>query len=471
MWKEECGVFGAFGCKDAATLCFFGLYALQHRGQEGAGIVSYDKKKFYVVKNKGLVSEVFNEENLKYLKGKTAIGHVRYSTTGSHDINNIQPIYAKTSFGKIAIAHNGNLTNALTLYKELEELGALFQSTIDSETILHLVSRSKGKTVVERFQQSLLKCDGAYSLTVMGDDFLMGVRDPYGFRPLALAKLGSGYILSSETCGFDLIGAKYIRDIEPGEIVYIDKEGVQSHRIPKTVVPKQCIFEHIYFARPDSYVFGESVHEVRKALGRRLAQENPIEADIVIAVPDSGNSAALGFSEESGIPFEIGITRNHYIGRTFIQPEQKIRDLNVKIKLNPIRASLEGKRVVVIDDSLVRGTTSKQRVAAIRKAGAKEVHLLISSPPIKAPCHFGIDTPDKSKLIAANKTLEEVRQYVTADSLAYISEKGLLETMKAFPSTHYCTACFNGNYPLKVKNKGKLTVESQKRIKLYERKR
>ncbi|MDC0036617.1 amidophosphoribosyltransferase [bacterium] len=469
-FKDECGVFGVFGCKDAASLCYLGLYALQHRGEESAGIVSYDTKNFYVVKNDGHVSDVFNKENLRHLKGKLAIGHVRYSTTGSGDLNNIQPFYSKTSFGKIAIAHNGNITNALHLYKQLEAKGALFQSTVDSETIMHLVSRSTGKTVIERFQNTLSQCEGAYSLAIMGDDFLMAARDPHGFRPLIIGKLGTGYVISSETCALDLIGAEYIQEVNPGEIVFIDKHGLQSAKIPNKIkAPKFCIFEHIYFARPDSVVFGENVHQVRKELGAQLAREYHVDADLVMAIPDSGYSAALGYAHESGLPFEMGMTRNHYIGRTFIQPEQKIRDLNVKIKLNPIRSVLKGKRVVVIDDSIVRGTTAKRRVAAIRKAGAKEVHMRISAPPVTDPCHFGIDTPTKNKLIASKKSVQDICDYIGADSLGYLSHEGLLNVITAHQKTHYCTACFTGKYPIKIKNKGKHTVESHKKIKLHRR--
>ena len=421
--KEECGVFGVYGCKDAAKLCYLGLYALQHRGQESAGIVSLDGKNFYVVKEEGLVSEVFNTTNLAYLKGINAIGHVRYSTTGSNDINNIQPLYSKTAHGKLAIAHNGNLTNAFSIYKGLETEGALFQSTVDSEIILHLISRAKGDGMVDYFQDTLKKIEGAYSLVAMGESCMIGARDPFGFRPLVIGKLGTGYILASETCALDLIDASYVREVNPGEIVMIDDAGIHSYSIPVKATPKQCIFEHIYFARPDSIIFSDTVHEIRKEFGRQLAREHPVEADIVMAIPDSGNSAALGYAEESGIPFDIGMTRNHYVGRTFIQPDQKIRDFGVKVKLNPIRSALKGKRVVVIDDSLVRGTTSKRRVSAILDAGAKEVHVRISSPPIRNTCHFGIDTPKRQKLIASRKNVHEIMEFIRADSLGFLSIK------------------------------------------------
>lgn len=467
--KEECGVFGVFGCKDAAKLCYLGLYALQHRGQEAAGIVSYSANSYYVVKDEGLVSEVFNPENIAYMKGKLAIGHVRYSTTGSNSINNIQPLYSKTARGKLAIAHNGNLTNAFSIYKQLEKQGALFQSTVDSEIILHLISRSKGETIIDCFKDTLSKLEGAYSLVAMGENYLVAARDPNGFRPLVIGKLGDGYVFSSETCALDLIGAEYIREVEPGEIVYVTQGKLESFRIPLVVKPSLCIFEHIYFARPDSIVFSETVHDVRKRYGAMLAREYPIDADLVMSIPDSGNSAALGYSEESKIPYEIGMTRNHYVGRTFIQPSQQIRDFGVKVKLNPIKSVLKGKRVVVVDDSLVRGTTSKRRVSAIRDAGAKEVHLRISSPPIQYPCHFGIDTPSRSKLIAARKSIEEIMKYVGADSLGYLSTEGMLSCMYETKSAHFCTGCFDGKYPVKVKDKGKNKFEGRK-IKLYAQK-
>lgn len=466
-WKEECGVFGVYGCKDAATLCYLGLYALQHRGQESAGIVSYDKKNFYVVKEEGLVSDVFDPENLGYLKGKSAIGHVRYSTTGSNNINNIQPLYSKTGKGKLAVAHNGNLTNAFSIYKKLEQEGALFQSTVDSEIILHLFSRSSSKDPVENFKETLQQIEGAFSLVAMGENYMVAARDPQGFRPLVLGTLGDGVVAASETCALDLIGAKYLREVEPGEIVYITDKGMESHFVPKKIKPSLCVFEHVYFARPDSIVFGETVHDVRKEFGRQLAREYPVDADLVMSIPDSGNSAALGYAEESGIPFDFGMTRNHYVGRTFIQPEQKIRDFSVKVKLNPIRNIIEGKRVIVVDDSLVRGTTSKRRVSAIRDAGAKEVHLRISAPPIRFPCHFGIDTPKASKLIANSKTVKEIMEHVGADSLGFLSQKGMLDAAQVVDNKNFCAACFDGKYPISIRNKGKHSFDSQRKIKLY----
>jgi amidophosphoribosyltransferase len=464
-FRDECGVFGVWGCEDAAKLCYLGLYSLQHRGQESAGIVTADKTHFHVVKNMGLVSEIFNPENLEHLKGASAIGHVRYSTTGSSNFNNIQPLYSKTSKGKIAIGHNGNLTNAVTLYKELKSQGALFQSTVDTEVILHLIAQSKKTSLLDVCLDVLPKIEGAYSLVILGEKGLVAARDPNGFRPLVLGKLGDGYVVASETCAFDLMGASLIREIEPGECILIDKSGIRSEKMDKAVKKSFCIFEHVYFARPDSVVFGDLVHKIRKEYGRALAREFPIEADLVMAIPDSGNSAALGYAEESGIPFEFGMTRNHYVGRTFIQPSQKIRDFSVKVKLNPIREILKGKRVIVIDDSLVRGTTSRQRVSAIRQAGAKEVHLRISSPPITHPCHFGIDTPKQDKLIAAQKNLEEIRRYVDADTLGYLSLEGMLACMQHHAPKDFCTGCFTGHYPVKVRNKGKFAME--RKIKLY----
>jgi len=463
---EECGVFGVFNAKDAGKLCFLGLYSLQHRGQESAGIVSWDGHHLCVVKDEGLVSDVFNPTNIAHLKGTSAIGHVRYSTTGSNNPNNIQPLYAKTNHGNFALAHNGNLTNAASLYHQFKANGALFQSTVDSEVILHLISKSKEKELMPVLEDALSKIQGAFSLVMLGQNKLIVARDTYGFRPLVLGKLGESIIVASETCAFDLIGAEYLREIEPGEILIISDEGIQTSKIPVQTKQAMCIFEHVYFSRPDSIVFGDNVHQIRKLYGARLAEEHPIDADLVMAIPDSGNSAALGYSEASGIPYEIGMTRNHYVGRTFIQPHQKIRDLGVKIKLNPIKAVLQGKRVIVVDDSLVRGTTSRQRVVAIRKAGAKEVHLRISSPPIMHPCHFGIDTPKREKLIATQKNLSEIRRYVDADSLGYLSLEGMLSVMQTYKPNQFCQGCFTGKYPLKVRNKGKFSLESG-RIKLY----
>lgn len=463
--KDKCGVFGVYGAKDAANLCYLGLYALQHRGQESAGIVSRDGKRFYVAKHMGLVSEVFSPEMLKELKGPSAVGHVRYSTTGASEDHNIQPLYSKTSKGKLVIAHNGNLTNAHKHYAALKKEGALFQSTVDSEVLLHLVSRSKSRTIVEAVRKELAKIEGAYSMVVLTEDALVAVRDPNGFRPLVLGRLKDAYIVCSETCALDLIGATYEREIEPGEMVVIDENGLQTFTVPVKPNPSFCIFEHVYFARPDSIVFGDSVYEVRKEMGRQLAREYSVEADLVMAIPDSGNSAALGYAEESGIPYENGMTRNHYVGRTFIQPTQKIRDLSVKVKLNPIKSVIEGKRLIVIDDSIVRGTTSKQRVAALRKAGAKEIHMRISSPPITDPCHMGIDTPSKEHLVGAHHSVDEICKMIGADSLAYISKKGMLDSVKSVMPDSFCTACFDGKYPIRIPKRRRKNVFEDDKIK------
>lgn len=466
--REECGVCAVYGVDAAASLCYLGLYSLQHRGQESAGIVSRDKRQFYVVKEMGLVSEVFNPKNIRYLRGNSAIGHVRYSTTGSSEQSNIQPLFSKTAKGKIALAHNGNLTNAGKLYQGLKESGALFQSTVDSEVILHLLARSTQSSFPLALADALSKVEGAYSLVSLVDDGIFAARDPHGFRPLVLGKRGAAYVVASETCALDILGAKYIREIESGELIKITKDGIESFRIPKPVKPAHCVFEHVYFARPDSVIFGESVHLFRKRLGHILAKKSKVKADIVVAVPDSGNSSALGYSEESGIPFEFGITRNHYIGRTFIQPDQAIRNLRVKVKLNPIQAVLKDKIVVLIDDSIVRGTTSKQRVAAIRNAGAKEIHMRIASPPITHPCHFGIDTPNQKNLIASKKSIEEIREYIGADSLEYLTTEDLLDAIETLPKEHFCTACFTGNYPIKVsKNRQKNALDEGAKIKFY----
>ncbi|NQY73183.1 MAG: amidophosphoribosyltransferase [Candidatus Margulisbacteria bacterium] len=468
--KDECGVFGVFGNKDAAKLCYLGLYALQHRGQESSGIVSSKDDKFYVVKDMGLVADVFDADSLAYLQGSNAVGHVRYSTTGSSNPNNIQPLYSKTSKGKFAIAHNGNLTNAYKLYHELKASGSLFQSTVDSEVILHLIAKSKSKSILQAVKDTLAEIEGAYSLAIMGEGFLIAARDPSGFRPLVLGKLKDSFIISSETCALDLIGAEYIREVAPSEIVLIDKDGIHSHQSTQKPKPSYCIFEHVYFSRPDSIVYGETVHRVRKEFGKILAEEYPVEADMVMAIPDSGNSAALGYAEASGIPFEIGMTRNHYVGRTFIQPSQQIRDFGVKVKLNPIREVLKGKDVIVVDDSLVRGTTAKQRVQAIRASGARSIHLRISSPPIRFPCHFGIDTPEQDKLIAYNKSVNEIKEFVGADSLGYLSLEGMLKAVKTIEPKKFCTACFSGNYPIKVENIGKYSLEG-KNIEIYDQKK
>ncbi|MBI4687937.1 MAG: amidophosphoribosyltransferase [Nitrospirae bacterium] len=447
-FHDECGIFGVFGHSDAANLTYLGLHALQHRGQEGAGICSSDRRQLHVEKSMGLVADIFSEKRLKRLPGDIAIGHNRYSTAGSSVLKNVQPIVVNFSLGSLAIAHNGNLVNAVELKKELEEDGAIFQSTSDSEVIVHLIANSKAGGLYERIIDAVGKIYGAFSLLLMTEEELIVIRDPYGFRPLSIGEIDNAYVAASETCAFDLIGARYIRDVEPGEMVVINKEGMKSYKPFYSQRHAFCIFELIYFARPDSNIFGGlNVNDIRKELGRQLARENPIEADLVIPVPDSGVPAALGYAEESGIPFEFGLIRNHYIGRTFIEPRQAIRHFGVKLKLNPIRKLLEGKRVIVVDDSIVRGTTSKKIVKMIKEGGgAKEVHMRISSPPTVGPCFYGIDTPTRKELIAATHSVEEIKKYITADSLSYLRLEGLLHVVPN--SSEYCTACFDNNYPV-----------------------
>jgi len=445
-FNEECGIFGVYGHPDAANLTYLGLYALQHRGQESAGIVSSDGERLYGQKAMGLVADIFTEDRIKKLPGGAAIGHNRYSTTGESTNINVQPILVNFALGGLAIAHNGNLVNASLLKDELEAYGSIFQSTMDSEVIVHLVAQSRMGTLNDRIVDALRHVQGAYSLLLITEKELIAVRDPHGFRPLALGKLGDATVLASETCALDLIEATYLRDIEPGEMVVIDKDGIHSSFPFKHEEPSHCIFEFIYFARPDSMVFGQNVYTLRKAFGRQLARENGVPADVVIPVPDSGVPAALGYAEEAGIPFDTGLIRNHYVGRTFIEPRQSIRHFGVKIKLNPVRDALKGKRVVVVDDSIVRGTTSKKIVKMIRNAGAAEVHMRISSPPTNFPCFYGIDTPTRQELIASSHSIEEIRKYITADSIGYLSMEGM-RTVVPFPM-HYCAACFDGEYPV-----------------------
>jgi len=445
--EDECGVFGVFGSEKASEYVYLGLFSLQHRGEESAGIATSDGENIKVYKEMGLVGDVFDEEILSSLTGQLAIGHVRYSTTGQSVLKNAQPHVVSYSRGQVAIAHNGNLVNAKELRTELEARGSIFQSTMDSEIFVHLMAKPSYKDHVDGIISAVKRVKGAYSLVLLSEDAIIGVRDPHGFRPLSIAKKKNTYFLSSETCGFDLVGAEFVRDVEPGEIVVITKDGIQSHYPFKDeeTIESFCIFEHIYFARPDSIVFGENVGSVREKLGMCLAKESPTDADLVIAVPDSGNFAALGYAKESGIPFGFGFTRNHYIGRTFISPSQDKRDFKVKIKLNPIRDFIKGKRLVVIDDSIVRGNTSKSRVKVLRSAGAKEVHLRISCPPHRWPCYYGIDFPEKDELIANNMTLEEIRDYLEVDSLGYLTHEGMLSCFVDNPMK-YCTACFSGNY-------------------------
>ncbi|MFH2037748.1 MAG: amidophosphoribosyltransferase [Candidatus Zixiibacteriota bacterium] len=449
--NDECGVFGIIGTSRAANLTYFGLYSLQHRGQESAGIVTAGNGGVHIYKGMGHVNDVFAEKKiLEGLKGNIAIGHTRYSTTGASSLTNIQPMLITNQSKKLAVAHNGNLTNSLGLRQRLERSGSIFQTTSDTEIFLHLAALSNKRTWLTKICDAVKQVEGAYSILFLTEDSIIAARDPLGFRPLAIGKYNNGYVVASETCAFDIIGAKYIRDVEPGEVVEINKSGIKSVHPLKNMKHAFCIFEYIYFSRPDSIVFGENVDKIRRRLGRQLAIEHPADADIVIAVPDSANTATLGYSEQSGIKFEIGLIRNHYVGRTFIDPEQKIRDLDVKVKFNPVKGVLKNKRVVVVDDSIVRGTTSKKLVKLIRSAGAKEIHLRISSPPIVSPCFFGIDMPTRNELIASSKTIQEIKEYLEIDSLGYLSVEGMLN-MPALPNSSFCSSCFTGKYPLRIK--------------------
>jgi amidophosphoribosyltransferase len=447
-FHDECAVFGIFGHEEAANLTYLGLYALQHRGQEASGIVSGDGDQFYIQKGMGLVADIYNKSILEKLPGRMAIGHNRYSTAGGNDLKNVQPFNVNFAFGNLALAHNGNLINSQVLRNELEAYGAIFQSTSDTEVIIHLIAHSRASTFLARVMDALNQVRGAFSLVLMTDNGLIAVRDPHGLRPLCLGRVRGSWVVASETCAFDLLDAEYVREIEPGELVVLSDQGIDSHRPFPKVDPAMCVFEYVYFARPDSRIYGaNAVYSTRKALGRRLAKESWVDADIVIPVPDSGVPAALGYSEGGGIPFETGLIRNHYVGRTFIEPEQSIRHFGVKVKLNAVPEVLAGKRVVVVDDSLVRGTTSRKIVKMLRNAGAKEVHMRISSPPIVSPCFYGIDTPTKKELIASNHSTEEIRKYITADSLAYLSLDGMLQSAPGVPA-QYCNACFTEKYPI-----------------------
>lgn len=446
--KHYCGVFGVFGHPNAAELAYYGLYALQHRGQESAGIVTSDGRNFRAHRGMGLVPQIFNGEILHQLVGNIALGHTRYSTTGASQLKNAQPLTVDCARGQIGIAHNGNLTNASQLRDELERRGSIFQTTVDSEIILHLLAQPDANGSKNPFVTALRKLEGAYSLVMMTEKELIGARDPFGFRPLCIGKLGDAYVLSSETCALDLIHAKFIRDVEPGELVIINEQGLQSiQAFPEQQRRAFCIFEYVYFARPDSTISNRNVYKVRVEMGRQLAREFPIQADVVVPVPDSGNCAALGYSLETGIPYEMAFVRNHYVGRSFLQPSQLIRDFNVRVKLNLITELVKGKRVVVVDDSIVRGTTCKARVNNLKEAGAREVHVLVSCPPHMNPCVYGIDFPDRSKLMAANHSLEEIRKYLNADSLNYLSQDGLVAAT-GLPKNSFCMACYDGNYPV-----------------------
>ncbi len=446
--KHYCGVFGVYGHPNAAELTYYGLYALQHRGQESAGIVCSDGKHFREHKGMGLVPQVFEGDVLQRLTGHIAVGHTRYSTTGSSHLANAQPLTVNCQRGQIAIAHNGNLTNAAKLRDELESKGSIFQTTVDSEIILHLMAQPSPNGHNNPLLQAIRRIEGAYSLVIMTDKELIGVRDPYGFRPLCIGKLDDAWVLASETCALDLIHAKFVRDVDPGEIVFINKDGLSSvQAFPEQERRAFCIFEYIYFARPDSTIANRNVYKVRVELGKQLARENPVDADIVVPVPDSGNCAALGYSLESNIPFEMAFVRNHYVGRSFLQPSQLIRDFNVRVKLNLIEELVKDKRVIVVDDSIVRGTTCKARVNNLKEAGAKEVHVMVSCPPHMHPCVYGIDFPDRSKLMAANFTQEQIRKYLNADSLHYLSHPGMVRAT-GLPRSAFCMACYDGDYPV-----------------------
>ena len=446
--KHYCGIFGVYGHPNAAELTYYGLYALQHRGQESAGIVTSDGKQFHTHKGMGLVPQVFKGSVLHDMVGSIAIGHTRYSTTGSSHLRNAQPLTVDCARGQIAIAHNGNLTNAAQLREELEAKGSIFQTTVDSEIILHLLAQPNRRGESNNLVRSLHRIEGAYSLVIMTENELIGVRDPHGFRPLCLGRIDDAWVLASETCALDLINARFVRDVEPGEIVVINRDGITSiQAFPEHERRAFCIFEYVYFARPDSTIANRNVYKVRVEMGRQLAREYPIPADVVVPVPDSGNCAALGYSLESGIPFEMAFVRNHYVGRSFLQPSQLIRDFDVRVKLNLIEELVRGKRVIVVDDSIVRGTTCKTRVNNLKEAGAKEVHVLVSCPPHMNPCVYGIDFPDRNKLMAASHSLEEIRKYLNADSLCYLSQAGMVKAT-GLPANAFCMACYDGNYPV-----------------------
>jgi amidophosphoribosyltransferase len=456
-FHDECGVVAIFAHPEAEKLAYLGLHALQHRGQESAGIVTSDGLTSRVHKAMGLVADIFTEEVLSKIRGTLAIGHTRYSTAGDSALLNAQPILVQSNKGSIAVAHNGNLINAAEVRGRLERQGSIFQTNSDTEVIVHLIALSREHTLPEAIADALRRVEGAFSLVVMSPDRIIAARDPRGFRPLAMGRIPAlegqkrdTIVFASETCAFDLIGATYERDVKPGELVVVGPEGITSRFYSTEAAQSSCIFEHVYFSRPDSIVFGRAVQASREELGRQLAREAPVEADLIVPVPDSGVTAAVGYAAESGLPFRFGLIRNHYVGRTFIEPSQSVRDFGVKLKLNPVRSLLEGKRVVLIDDSIVRGTTSRKIVRMIRSAGAKEVHMRISCPPTISPCYYGVDTPSKDQLIAANKSIDEIRQYIRADSLAYLSLDGLKKACGDGQKTSYCAACYTGKYPTKI---------------------
>ena len=443
-----CSVVGIYGNKNASKLAYYSLFAMQHRGQEAAGISSSDGVHIRTIKDRGLVTQIFKEEHFKVLKGDMAIGHTRYSTAGDDSILDAQPVFARYGLGEISIVHNGNLVNAKEIRDELIKIGAIFQSNMDTENLIHLIAKNYQKsTLKERIIDAVKKIKGAFSLIILSRSKMFAIRDPFGFRPLSIGKIKSGgYIVASETCAFELVGAEFVRDVLPGEMITFENGEIKSEMIFEPT-PKQCVFEYIYFARPDSNVFGKNVYSIRKQMGRELAKELPVDADMVVPVPDSGVAAALGYAQKSGIPFEMAIMRNHYVGRTFIEPTQEIRDLKVKMKLSPIKHKIKGKKLVVIDDSIVRGTTSRRIVRMLKEAGAKEVHMRIASPATTGPCYYGVDTPSKEELIASKLSIEEIAKYIEADSLAYLSIEGLVRAIKD-KKENYCFACFDGNYPI-----------------------
>jgi amidophosphoribosyltransferase len=451
---EECGVVAVYGHPESAKLCYLGLHALQHRGQESAGIAASNGRRMTVYKSMGLVADIFSEAVLQKLPGSHAIGHTRYSTAGDSALLNAQPIQVDCNKGQIAIAHNGNIVNAAEIRKRFELAGSIFQTSSDTEIVLHLIAQSHEKTLPDAMADGLRRIEGAFSFVMATYDHVFAARDPRGFRPLAMGRipgkdgLPDAVVFASETCAFDLLGAEYERDVKPGELVVVGPEGVHSHFYAPALAQSQCIFEQVYFARPDSLVFGQSVQEARDQMGRQLAREAPVDADLVVGVPDSGLTAALGYARESGIPMQFGLVRNHYVGRTFIEPEQRVRDFGVKLKLNPVRRLLAGKRVILIDDSIVRGTTSQKIVRLVRDAGATEVHMRISCPPTTSPCYYGVDTPERRHLIAARKSVAEVQEFIGADSLAYLSLEGLRASCgEPEGDPHYCTSCYTGHYP------------------------
>ena len=456
-FRDECGVVAIYSHPEAETLAYLGLHALQHRGQESAGIVTSDGMSLHIYKAMGLVADIFTEKKLSRIRGTLAIGHTRYSTTGDSALLNAQPIMVQSNKGMIALAHNGNLTNAGEIRARMEAQGSIFQTSSDTEVIVHLIAQSREHTLPEAIADALRRVEGAFSLVMISPDRILAARDPRGFRPLAMGRVPAQpgqrqdtIVFASETCAFDLVGATYEREVKPGELIIVGPEGITSRFYAPALPQSSCIFEHVYFSRPDSRVFGRPVQESREQLGRQLAIEAPADADLVVPVPDSGVTAAMGYASESGLPLRFGLIRNHYVGRTFIEPQQSVRDFGVKLKLNPVRSLLEGKRIVLIDDSIVRGTTSRKIVRMVRSAGAKEVHLRISCPPTISPCFYGVDTPRKKELIAANNTVEDIRQYIGADSLSYLSLEGMKKACHDGEKTTYCTACYTGNYPTKL---------------------